>query len=488
MKKLLYSLLISVLIVCAVALIACDEKEPEPKASVQANPADFVHTDGTRIIDKNGNAIGLYGTNLGGWLVQESWLVPTEIDRVYGQIEMMLTLANRFGEDGMRELLSVYEDNWVTETDFERIKNVGFNCVRIPFTYLNLTNAVSYDETTQSYVRTPYADLQIKESGFSRLDWALSMCEKYGLYAILDMHGAVGSQSGNDHTGDISNPDGGLLWGNDETGRICREKTKEIWVAVANRYKDKQCVAMYDLINEPGIKYPIVGQLTNSTTAKYHDELYRAIRGVDSVHVICMEACWNALAMPSPSDYGWTNVVYQYHHYNWASGGTANNDYYASLISDVNDNAHGVPVFIGEFNVWPDSHEDKLNSDKWSNRTSEQTESEAWSGVMELYCGLGWNFTTWNFKHAAKHSSWGIFNYNPSVENIDEQANFQTMTKDEIATIWARHNSQNYVENTSLTDCIKPYIAHFNTSGSSEKSLEELDKDYYILRQNYTWL
>lgn len=488
MKKLLRLLLVSVLIFCAVALIACDEKEPAPNETVNAvNPADFVHTDGTRIIDKNGNAIGLYGTNLGGWLVQESWLVPTEVHRVYGQIEMMLTLANRFGEDGMNELLSVYEDNWVTETDFERIKNIGFNCVRIPFTYLNLTNAICYDESTQSYVRTPFAELQIQESGFSRIDWALSMCEKYGLYAILDMHGAVGSQSGNDHTGDISNPNGGLLWGDDETGRVCREKTKEIWVAVANRYKDKQCVAMYDLMNEPGIKYPFVGQLTNSTTAKYHDELYRAIRQVDSVHVICMESCWNALALPSPSEYGWTNVVYQYHHYNWASGGTANNDYYASLVTDLNDNAHGVPVFIGEFNVWEDGHKDKL--EKWAGtRTSEQTQSEAWSGIMELYCDLGWNFTTWNFKHASDYSSWGIFNYDKHVENIEQQADFENATMDEIATIWARHNSKNYVENTSLTDCIKPYIARFNTSGSSEKSLAELDKDYYILRQNYSWL
>lgn len=486
MKKFTAAIFVIVLTLCIFMLCACSDKGDEPKS----DGTGYVRTEGTKLLDGNGNPIGFYGTNLGGWLVQESWLVPTDIGEEYGpeygQIDMMLTLANRFGEDGMNRLLNVYEDNWVTEADFERLTNLGFNCVRIPFTYLNLTTAITLDEESGQYVRTPYADLQINQEGFKRIDRALEMCQKYGIYAILDMHGAVGSQSGNDHTGDISNPNGGLLWNDDETGEICRQKTKEIWIEIAKRYKDNKCVAMYDLMNEPGIKTPVIGQITNSTTAQFHDELYKAIRNVDQNHIVCMEACWTAMTLPSPSEYGWTNVVYEYHHYNWASGGMANNDYYASLIEDNNQNNHGVPILIGEFNVWADSHEDKIK--KWAgSRTSDQTEKEAWSGVMELYCGMGWNFTTWNFKHAAEHSSWGIFNYDKNVENIEQQANYFTMTEEEIAAIWARHNSKNYLVNNDLVDCIKPYIATFNVNGNDTRSVEELDKDYYILRQNYTF-
>ena len=115
-------LLILILAASVLMLTSCsDGDEPSP----------FLKTDGAKIVDGNGNAIGLYGTNLGGWLVQESWLVPTDIGGEYGQIDMMLELANRFGEDGMYELLDVYESNWVTELDFERIKGLGLNCVRI---------------------------------------------------------------------------------------------------------------------------------------------------------------------------------------------------------------------------------------------------------------------------------------------------------------------------------------------------------------------
>ena len=58
------------------------------------------------------------------------------------------------------------------------------------------------------------------------------------------------------------------------------------------------------------------------------------------------------------------------------------------------------------------------------------------------------------------------------------------MSEEEIARIWARHNSQNYVVNTSLTNCITPHLASFNTNGNDNRSVKEIkaEKDYYILR------
>ncbi len=475
-KRIISALLIVTIFATLFALVACNDKGGDKSG----DGVTFVKTDGSKIIDENGNAIGLYGTNLGGWLVQESWLVPTDVGATYGQIDMMLELANRFGEDGMNRLLDVYEDNWVTELDFKRIKDLGLNCVRIPFTYMNLTNPIK--KVGDNYERTPYAELTVDESKFARLDWAIEMCKKYSLYAILDMHGAVGSQSGNDHTGDIAYPDGGRLWGEDEIGEICRSKTKEIWVAIANRYKNEPTVAVYDLMNEPGIKKN-GNQTTTTRTHAYFDELYKAIREVDKNHIISVESCWTSFDLPDPAKYGWENVIYQYHHYNWASAGVANATYYGLQITANNlaTKKYNVPILIGEFNVWPDSHEDKVNA---TGRESSQTEEQAWDGVMELYCGLGWNFTTWNFKHAAKHSSWGLFNYDDAVEGMDEQADYKTMSEDKIAKIWARHNSQNYVVNTSLTNCITPHLSSFNTNGNDNRSVKEIkaEKDYYILR------
>lgn len=467
------------------SLSACNDTGSTPNGNhtPQEEPSKepvFVKTDGAKIIDENGNAIGLYGTNLGGWLLQESWIVPTEIGKKFGQIDMMLELANRFGEDGMYELLDVYESNWVTELDFERIKGLGLNCVRIPFTYMNLTNPVK--KVGDKYERTPYEELAVDESKFARLDWALEMCEKYSLHAILDMHGAVGSQSGNDHTGDIAYPDGGRLWGEDETGEICRAKTKEIWIAVANRYKNNTTVAVYDLMNEPGIKKN-GKQTTTTRTHEYFDELYKAIREVDPNHIISMESCWAPSNLPNPKKYGWENVIYQYHQYNWASGGRSNKSYYTTQINLLGLSAKGnysVPILIGEFCVWGDSDpakEGKLGYDP------SQSLEDAWNGVMELYCGLGWSFTVWNFKCFSDNSFWGLYNLDNTVENIWDQANYKTMTKEEIAEAWARHNSENYVPNTAFINCILPHIKKFNTSGSDNRSADEIlaERNYYIL-------
>lgn len=469
-KTIALLLLLPIVAMSGVALVACSDTKDNMDIS-------YVSTDSAKIIDENGNAIGFYGTNLGGWLVQESWLVPTDIGSEYGQIDMMLELANRFGEDGMRELLGVYEDNWLTELDFKRIRELGFNCVRIPFTYLNFMNVIKKDGDT--YVRTPYDELKIDENSFSRLDWAIEMCKKYELYAILDMHGAVGSQSGNDHTGDIAYPEGGQLWLQDSIGESCRAKTKELWQFIANRYKNESIVAVYDLLNEPGIKTDGNQSTASSICQDYFDELYRAIRAIDENHIISMESCWTSFELPNPEKYGWENVIYQYHHYNWASSNVANSTYYAQLITlnNLATKKYNVPVLIGEFNVWGDSHSDKTKID------SDQTDEQAYSGAIELYCALGWSFTTWNFKHAAAHSSWGIFNYRTDIESMSEQANYLTMTKKQIETRWARHNSKNYVVNQTLVDCIIPHIKDFNTNGNDNRSLSQIkaDKDYYIL-------
>ncbi len=476
MKKII--LLVAVLLIATLSLslfVACGPGTEDPNYE----PPSFLRADGIRIVDGDGNPVGLYGTNLGGWLVQEEWLCPTEVEGDIAQIDIMLTLYNRFGQEKAEELIAVHESNWVTEQDFAAIKEIGLNCVRIPFTYMNLMNVLTYDQATETWVTTDYKDLAFRDDAFERLDWALEMCDKYDLYAILDLHGAVGSQSGQDHTGDISEKVG-RLWRDDEIGEACRQKTKELWVEIAKRYQNNDCVAAYDLMNEPGIATIDGSGNKSQTTAdkdkkvwNYFDELIKAIREVDKNHMISVESCWESFALPSLDEYGWENMLYQYHHYNWASTNILNSTFYNTKVLTIDMLANrDYPVLIGEFNVWADTHPDK---NKY-NTKSDQTEAEAWAGVMELYCGKGWSFTTWNFKHAAGNSSWGLFNFNDGEVDY-KQADFYNDSYDDISAAWASHNSTNYHENTALTACIKPYLENFYTGSE----LKETTEQYYIL-------
>lgn len=247
-------------------------------------------------------------------------------------------------------------------------------------------------------------------------------------------------------------------------------------MGIASRYKDNVWVAAYDLMNEPGVATINSSGGKNQTTTKqtwdYFDELITAIREVDSNHVISVESCWNYFDLPKPAKYGWENVLYQFHHYNWASGNQLNSAYYSGQVGQLDSlSKRDYPVLIGEFNVWADTHPDKTKY----NQKSDQTEAQAWAGVMELYCGKGWSFTTWNFKHAATHSSWGLFNLNENVDGA--QVNFYTDSAETIAEIWARHNSNNYHENTALTNCIKPYLDGFYLG----ETLKDTTEQYYIL-------
>lgn len=461
MQKLIVAIcLIALLSVLACGLMGCNGNE-KPNADFFV---DFVKTDGRAIIGADGNRTALVGTNLGGWLVQEEWMCPTDVGGYeFCQLEMMITLANRFGKKKMEQLIKVYEDNWITEKDFANIAKTGLNTVRIPFTYFNLCDTLVLDEQTGEYVLKPFEQLTLRENAFDRLDWAIEMCQKYGLYAIPDMHGAVGSQSGQHHSGD-TRVAGGRLWEDGDIGEICREKTKWLWLKIANRYKDNKAVAGYDLLNEPGVT--IDGeQVTTSTNWDYYDELYDAIREVDPNHTIILEGCWDVGSLPAPSKYGWENVIYEYHFYNRDTAANKQSSFYsAKLVLDYLAKIEA-PTLIGEFAVWGDG---KLNDE------------EAWRGVIQFFCGKGWNFLTWSLKGNSVASTWFMYLMNGDLDAA--QVNFKTDSFDDIKRIWASHNSANYRPNDWLIDSITDYIDDFNTNGYDNRPLNEQLESYAILQ------
>ncbi len=233
------------------------------KAAAGLTAADFLKTDGTSICKANGSgdAVYLRGTNAGGWLLQESWINPTNAK---DQKTMMNTLKNRFGESVKDELIAVYEDNYWTTEDFDNCADMGMSVIRLPFTYMNLVNDNG----------------DLKSDAFNRLDWFVENCSQRGIYVILDMHGAFGSQNGMGHSGEVN--DGSQLYGNETN----REKTLWLWEKIAEYFNGNPAVAAYDILNEPGVK----AAATNSVQWDFYDEIYNRIRAMDSEHIIMMES------------------------------------------------------------------------------------------------------------------------------------------------------------------------------------------------------
>ena len=56
---------------------------------------------------------------------------------------------------------------------------------------------------------------------------------------------------------------------------------------------------------------------------------------------------------------------------------------------------------IGELNAWGDAGRTQGKTD--------QTDEDAYAGVLELYTGYGWHWTTWTYKVHATPGNWGLY-------------------------------------------------------------------------------
>lgn len=95
------------------------------------------------------------------------------------------------------EKIKKHRRTFITEKDFAWIADQGLTAVRIPVGYWLF-------EADQPYTPT-----------IMYLDWAVKMAKKYGLKVLVDLHGAPGSQNGQDHSGRA----GKALWYKDAANR-----------------------------------------------------------------------------------------------------------------------------------------------------------------------------------------------------------------------------------------------------------------------------
>ena len=338
----------------------------------KSEPTDFICASGKELFIGD-ERILLRGVNAGGWLLTEDWMSPTSLTSSLssenGQYELEKAFEEKYGRDRTNKLFDELRDNWWQEEDFSRVAEIGFNVIRLPFGWKDLGN-----EKGEFY-----------EKAFERLDWFVKNCVKNKLFVILDLHGAYGSQNGKHHSGDTTT--GGDLFGNEKNESL----TVALWRKIAEHYADNKWVAGYDLLNEPE---GTPGGLTNEVQWDFYDRLYREIREIDPNHLIFMEACWEASQMPDPKKYGWKNVAYEYHYYNWS--GEKNLAGTKKFLKEktksefkYNDLRFHVPVFIGEFTFFDDF--------------------DSWEYGLEYFEKHKMSWTMWTYKGYTS-SNWALYN------------------------------------------------------------------------------
>ncbi len=289
----------------------------------QENNLTFLHTSGHDIVNEAGEKIFLKGVGLGNWLLPEGYMWkfgkfgdrPRRIEKV---------VSDLIGQEKAEHFWKTYRQNYITEADIKRIAELGFNSVRPA---LNSRLFLTEGENPV-YV----------EEGFQLMDSLISWCKKQKLYVIIDMHGAPGGQTG-------ANIDDSP---NDIPELFIEEKYQDqlvnLWVKIAERYKDEPTVAAYDLLNEPLPKATGADLKYKHLLVPLYQRITSEIRKVDKKHMITLEGFdwsndWSLFDKPFDS-----NVFYQFHYYCWGRPDNLNNiEEYLIKRKELN-----TPIWVGE--------------------------------------------------------------------------------------------------------------------------------------------
>jgi len=276
----------------------------------------YLHTEGKKLVNGQGEEILLRGIGLGGWLVPEGYQL--HIPGFGSPSAIREKIQELIGEQETGEFYSHYRENYVNKKDIEKIALWGFNSIRIPFNY----RLLSPEDQPGMYL----------EQGFAVIDSLLNWCTQYQMYLILDMHCAPGGQNKDN----ISDSDGeeARLW-TDEANQI---RTIEIWKKIAERYKNEIWIGGYDIINEPVLPAGVPA----TDLRKFYMSVVQEIRKVDANHIVFIEGNWYATDFTSLTPPFDGNMVYSFHKY-WNENTTSSIQSYLSLR-----NQYSVPLWLGE--------------------------------------------------------------------------------------------------------------------------------------------
>ena len=356
---------------------------------------DFLQTKENQIIG-GGRPVRLRGTCLGGWMNLENF-----IDGYPGTEQgVRAAVAEAIGENKADFLFDRLLHYFFGESDVRFLRECGANVVRIPLNYRHFES----DGNPFHYL----------EKGFEELNRAVDLCERNGIYVILDLHAVQGCQNSHWHS---DNPRGvSLFWDQIQY----QDRFVGLWEEFARRYGEKAVIAGYELMNEPCVNTPR-GDLPSNTFENYkpvwekinsvYRRVIRAIRKIDPKHIIFIEGDdYSHLfrGLDEPID---GNLVYSSH--NYISAGFGPGEYPGNFTTHRPDRKnecglwnrekqveifrshegtqyaekHRVPLWVGEFGAQYNGIPEEVPS-----------RLRAMDDQIDVFEQFGAHWTTWTYK------------------------------------------------------------------------------------------
>ncbi|HSR17421.1 MAG TPA: cellulase family glycosylhydrolase [Ignavibacteriaceae bacterium] len=379
-------------------------------------PQGYLKTSGKKIVNSSsGQEIILRGIGLGGWMLQEGYMLQTS-SFANTQHDIRKKIEELIGPENTDTFYNSWLANHMRRADIELAASSGFNSIRLPMHY-NLFTLPIQDE--------PIAGTNTwLEKGFNMVDSLLAWCAGNRIYLILDLHAAPGGQ-GHDAAISDYDPAKPSLWESDYN----KSKTVALWHKLAERYSNAEWIGGYDLINETnwnfeGSNVNGCSESNNAPLKALFVEITNAIREVDTNHIIFIEGnCWanNFNGLTPPWD---DNMVYSFHKY-W------NNNDQGSIQWIINmRNSYNIPIWLGESGE---------NSNQWFTDAIKLCEQNK----------IGWAWWPWK----KFGSLTGITSVNVT-NNYRTLLNYWNNGGTKPSEIFAKNTLMEMAENLKLENCI----------------------------------
>ncbi|MEU1964462.1 cellulase family glycosylhydrolase [Micromonospora sediminicola] len=210
-KRSVRGLALAACVVVGLSTPATATAAPPPRAALPlatdsaAPAADWLHTEGNKIVDEAGNQVWLTGVN---------WFGFNATERVFH---------------------GLWGGN--LETITRQMAERGINTVRVPIS----TQLLLEWKAGQTVMPNVNLAANPELAGMNNLqifDHWLDLCEKYGLKVVLDVHSAEADNAGHVYP----------VW---YKGTVTPEQFYQGWEWVTARYKDNDTIVAMDIKNEP---------------------------------------------------------------------------------------------------------------------------------------------------------------------------------------------------------------------------------------------
>ncbi len=393
----------------------------------------FLKIKNSEVVDGNDQPVIFKGVNLGGWLMMEGYILYSlnVAEQVFKK-----KFEKELGDAALYAFEKSFRDNFIQERDIQQIAQLGFNCIRLPF-------------NCRLIEKQPF---QYDPQGLVYLDRVIAWGKKYKVWIILDLHAAIGAQNHDWHSDSLGKAE---LW----TEKSYQERTFALWEFIADRYKEEEGIAGYDLLNESVLEDT---KILNS----FYKKLIKRIRRIDGNHILFIEGNTWATDLNCLELFEDDNLALSIHFY-------VPLEFTANLVPHLSypfksakghftkENMKKIfvgykklaqkqarPIYVGEFGV--NYRQGFYGEDQWL------------KDVLGCFKEFGFHWTYWTYK-AVKNSIFpdGIFSYFPNPPWVNRQG--PRLGWDNYIHTWPQYKKEmihswrtdSFTENTPIVQSLK---------------------------------